>query len=172
MLVYVRTAQENDALLWLDENGQPVTESPVRVLRAAACTAETPSLPRRADHHPLVSQALTIVHEEKKHIQTGQLGRRTGARYKTYERLNEFLRQRQGDLFLTDAVRAAIQAVYDHPLTTEAADKLHRQFRLNINDDDLAGLVTGLHKDDRLVLVNLHDPALREPRIVCSLGLA
>ncbi len=172
VLVYVRTAQENDALLWLDESGQPVTESPVRVLRAAACTAETPALSRRADHHPLVAQALTIVHDERSKTPTGQLGRKTGARYKAYERLNEFLRHRQGDLFLTDHIRAAIQAIYDHPLTTEAADKLNRQLRLGISDDDLAALITGLHRDDRLVLVNLHDPALREPRIVCSLGLS
>jgi superfamily II DNA or RNA helicase len=172
VLVYVRTAQENDALLWLDEFGQAVTESPVRVLRAAACTAETPALPRRPDHHSLVAKALTIVNEERSHNTTGQLGRKTGARYRTYERLNEFLRHRQGDLFLTDHVRAAIQAVYDHPLTTEAADKLNRQLRIGVSDDDLAALVTGLHKDDRLVLVNLHDPGLREPRIVCSLGLS
>ena len=171
VLVYVRTAQDNDALLWMDDQGQPVTESPVRVLRAAACTAETPALPRRADHHPLVSQALTIVHEERRDTQSGQLGRKTGARYKTYERLNEFLRRRTGDLFLTDHVRATIQAVYDHPLTTEAADKLNRQLRLGLNDDDLAEMVTGLHRDDRLVLVNLHDHQLHEPRIVCSLGL-
>ena len=172
VLVYVRTAQENDALLWLDESGQPVTESPVRVLRAAACTAETPALPRRADHHPLVAKALAVVREERQHTQTGQLGRKTGARYKAYERLNDFLRHRQGDLFLTDHVRAAIQAIYDHPLTTEAADKLNRQLRLGLTDDALAELVTGLHRDDRLVLVNLHDPGLREPRIVCSLGLS
>ncbi len=172
VLVYVRTAQENDALLWLDETGQPVTESPVRVLRAAACQPDTPALARRADHHSLVGKALHHVHEERQHTQTGQLGRRTGARYRAYERLNEFLRHRQGDLFLTDHVRSAIQAIYDHPLTTEAADKLNRQLRLGISDDDLADLATGLHRDDRLVLVNLHDPGLREPHILCSMGLS
>lgn len=75
-------------------------------------------------------------------------------------------------MFLTDQVRAAIQAVFDHPLTTEAVDKLNRQLRSNITVDDLADMVTQLHRDDRLVVVNLHDEPTREPRILCSLGLA
>ncbi|MCX6880543.1 MAG: hypothetical protein NTW21_43070 [Verrucomicrobia bacterium] len=28
-----------------------------------------------------------------------------------------------------------------------------------------------LHRDDRLVVVNLHDEPAKEPRILCSLGL-
>jgi len=41
-----------------------------------------------------------------------------------------------------------------------------------VSDDDLAELVTTLHRDDRLVVVNLHDEPMKEPRILCSLGLA
>lgn len=51
-------------------------------------------------------------------------------------------------------------------------DKLNRQLRTNITDDDLAALVTQLHRDDRLVMVNLHDSRQAEARIVCSMGLA
>jgi hypothetical protein len=75
-------------------------------------------------------------------------------------------------MFLTDQVRAAIQAIYDHPLTTEAVDKLNRQLRSSISDDDLAALVTTLHRDDRLVVANLHDDEIKQLHIVCSLGLA
>jgi len=128
-------------------------------------------LPRRDDHHALVGAAAKIVFEERRDIQAGQLGSRRGARYRAYERLQDFLRHREGDLFLTDAVRAAIQAIYDHPLTTEAVDKLNRQIRSGISDDDLAALVTTLHRDDRLVVANLHDTDLKEARILCSLGL-
>ena len=102
----------------------------------------------------------------------GQLGSRRGARYRTYEILQDYLRHREGDLFLTDQVRAAIQAVYDHPLTTEAVDKLNRQLRSTIAAEDLAEMVTAMHRDDRLVVVNLHDAPSKEPRILCSLGLA
>jgi hypothetical protein len=85
--------------------------------------------------------------------------------------LQDYLRHREGDLFLNDHVRAAIQAIYDFPLTTEAADKLNRQLRSGISPDDLANLVTTLHRDDRLVVANLHDAPSKEPRILCSLGL-
>ena len=171
VLTYIRTRHDTDALVWIDPAGHAVSESPVRILRAAACTADTPALIRREDHHTLVGAAAKIVFEERRDIQAGQLGSRRGARYRTYERLQDFLRHREGDLFLTDAVRAAIQAIYDHPLTTEAVDKLNRQLRSGISDDDLAALVTTLHRDDRLVVANLHDADLKEARILCSLGL-
>lgn len=172
VLAYIRTPQDHDALLWLDADGKAVTESLVRVFRQAKCTPDQVAVPRRADHHTLVSKAIKIVEEERKVLQAGQLGSRRGARYRTYERLQDYLRHREGDLFLTDQVRSTIQAIFDHPMTTDAVDKLNRQLRSSISDDDLAALVTQLHKDDRLVVVNLHEETSREPRILCSLGLA
>jgi hypothetical protein len=65
-------------------------------------------------------------------------------------------------------VRAAIQAIYDHPLTTEAVDKLNRQLRTNISDH---ALTAQLHRDDRLVVVNLHDAPTKGSCILCYLGL-
>lgn len=171
VLTYIRTAQDHDALLWIDEKKQTVSESPIRVLRAAACLADTAALPRRDDHHELVSTAVRIVQEEHRSTQAGQLGNRRGARYRTYERLQDYLRLRENDLFLTDQVRAAVQAIYDHPLTTEAVDKLNRQLRTHISDDDLAQLVTTLHWDDRLVVSAIHDNEIMQPRILCSVGL-
>lgn len=172
VLAYIRTPQDHDALLWIDADGKTVSESPVRILRQAKCTADTPSLPRRSDHHRLVSRATKIVDEERKDSTSGQLGSRRGARYRAYELLQDYLRHREGDLFVTDQVRSAIQAIYDHPLTTEAVDKLNRQLRSTISPDELAEMVTALHRDDRLVVVNLHDEPSKEPRILCSLGLA
>lgn len=172
VLTYIRTPQDHDALLWIDAEGKTVSESPVRIFRQAKCEPDEPALPRRPDHHPLVARATEIVAEERRETAAGSLGSRRGARYRTYERLQDYLRHRADDLFLTDHVRAAIQAIYDHPLTTEAVDKLNRQLRTNITDDDLAALVTQLHRDDRLVMVNLHDSRQAEARIVCSMGLA
>jgi superfamily II DNA or RNA helicase len=172
VLAYIRTPQDHDALLWIDADGKTVSESPVRILRQAKCTEDTPALPRRNDHHVLVSRATRIVEEERSAMASGQLGSRRGARYRAYELLQDYLRNREGDLFLTDQVRAAIQAIYDHPLTTEAVDKLNRQLRSTISTEDLADMVTALHRDDRLVVVNLHDEPAKEPRILCSLGLA
>jgi len=172
VLCYIRTPQDHDALIWIDSEGKTVTESLVRIFRQAKCTAETPALPRRDDHHELVARSVKIVQEERTITKSGQLGSSRGIRYKSYQMLDDYLRHREGDLFLTDKVRAAIQAIYDFPLTTEAADKLNRQLRSGITADDLANLVTTLHRDDRLVVANLHDAPAKEPRILCSLGLA
>lgn len=170
-LVYIRTQQDNDALVWMDPQKNAVSESPVRILRAAACDEATPALPRREDHHALVARGMEIIREERKDQKTGQLGSRRGARYRTYERLQDFIKRRDGDLFLTDRVREAIQAVYDHPLTTQAADKLNRQLRSGISDDELAELVTSMHQDDRLVIIQPPEHQHKDARILCSLGL-
>ena len=45
VLVYMRTAQGNDALAWMDEAGKPVTQSQLTILKAAACAADTAPLP-------------------------------------------------------------------------------------------------------------------------------
>jgi hypothetical protein len=170
-LVYIRTQHDNDALVWVDGDKQTVSESPVRILRAAACSQETVPLPRREDHHELVAEAMRIIREERRDTKVGQLGTKRGARYRTYERLQDHMKRRQGDLFLTDQVRESIQAIYDHPLASSAVDKLNRQLRTGISDDELAELVTALHRDDKLVVVDSHNPKPNEARILCSLGL-
>jgi superfamily II DNA or RNA helicase len=170
-LVYIRTQHDNDALLWMDPDKTAVSESPVRILRAATCTADTPALPRREDHHELVAHSMHIIREERRDLRSGQLGSRRGARYRAYERLQDFVKKRDGDLFLTERVREAIQAIFDNPLTTTAVDKLNRQLRSGINDDELAELVTALHQDDRLVAVNDRETHRTDARILCSLGL-
>ena len=43
VMVYVRTADGNDALAWVDEEGRTVTESQHEILRAAACEPDTPT---------------------------------------------------------------------------------------------------------------------------------
>jgi hypothetical protein len=50
-------------------------------------------------------------------------------------------------------------------------DKLNRQLSAPITNDDPATLVTQLHRDDRLVMMNLHDAPQREAHIVRSMGL-
>ncbi|HEX7183023.1 MAG TPA: helicase-related protein [Thermoanaerobaculia bacterium] len=54
VLVYLRTADDNDFLAWLDEGGQSVTQSQLAILQAAACEPDTPGLPRHPCHHELV----------------------------------------------------------------------------------------------------------------------
>ncbi|MCZ2103427.1 MAG: helicase-related protein [Comamonadaceae bacterium] len=176
VLVYLRTGQGNDALAWMDENGQAVTQSQLTILKAAACAADTPALPRTEQHHALTQQGMAHIAEEEKST-GGALGRPSGARFKTYERIKRW-RERQGstrDLFITDEhirrVEKALEDIYRYPLTQSATDTLNRQLKAGISDHDLIDLVFALRGDGRLCLVDDQDQQ-REPSLICSLGLA
>ena len=40
VLVYMRTAEGNDSLAWVNNEGKSVTESQLAILKAAECTAQ------------------------------------------------------------------------------------------------------------------------------------
>ena len=168
-LVYLRTAQGTDALAWMDRAGNSVTESQFEILRAAACAPDTPALPRPADHHDLVRRAAEHIAHEERQV-GGQLGRPSGARFRTYERLTAYAERVAGTLFDTEALHRAIDDVYRRPLRPAAVDTLNRQLRSGVADETLAQLVIALRDDDRLCVTH-EDEAAGEPRILCSLSL-
>ena len=169
-LVYLRTAQGNDALAWVDKDGKNVTESQFEILKAAECSPETPALVRQENHHDLVRKGVEIIAAEEKSV-GGQLGRPSGARFRTYERLKRYAEQVKGTLFETPQLAKAIEEIYRFPLRQSATDTLNRQLRAGIADDKLAELAMALRDDDRLCIVHEEEQS-DEPLIICSLGLA
>ncbi|MDX2109649.1 MAG: helicase-related protein [Verrucomicrobiota bacterium] len=169
VLVYLRTAEGNDALAWVDREGNNVTQSQYEILRAAACEPETPALPRADDHHSLVRKGVEYVVTEEKNI-GGQLGRPSGARFRTYERLKRYAAQMKGTLFDTPQLAKTIEEIYRFPLRQSAIDTLNRQIRAGISDDSLADLAIALREDDRLCIIHDEEQS-HEPQIICSLGL-
>jgi superfamily II DNA or RNA helicase len=170
VLVYVRTAEGNDALAWVDNDGKSVTESQFEILRAAECQPETPALPRMDQHHLLVRKGVEKIVAEEKTV-GGQLGRPSGARFRTYERLKRYAEMVKGTLFDTPQLNKAIEDIYRYPLRQSATDTLNRQLRSGISDDKLADLVMALRDDDRLCIIHEEDQT-QEPQIICSLGLS
>jgi len=169
-LVYVRTGEGNDALAWIDEQGNSVTESQYEILKAAECLPETPALPRQPNHHETVRKGVEKIAEQEK-VTGGQLGRPSGARFRTYERLKNFVDQNQGSLFVTPDLLKAIDEIYRFPLREYAKDVLNRQMRTGISAYQLAELVVNLRADDRLCVTE-ENIERQEPKIICSLGLA
>lgn len=169
VLVYMRTTQGHDALAWMNRYGESVTESQFEILRAAQCPPETPGLPRHENHHLLVRKAAEHIAAEEEHV-GGALGRPTGARFRSYERLNAYAQSVENTLFDTEPLRRAINDIYRYPLRQTAADTLNRQLRSGISDEALAELVIALRDDDRLCVIHEQDER-QEPRIICSLGL-
>ena len=170
VLVYLRTAEGNDALAWVDNDGNNVTQSQFEILKAAECLPDTPALPRQENHHPLVRKGVEFVVAEEKTV-GGQLGRPSGARFRTYERLKRYAEQVKGMLFDTPQLAKTIEEIYRFPLRQSATDTLNRQLRSGISDEKLAELVMALRDDDRLCIVH-EEEQTHEPRIICSLGLA
>lgn len=170
VLVYLRTAEGNDALAWVDQGGNTVTESQFAILQAAACDSDTPAIPRQDNHHELVQKGVELIVKEEKSI-GGQLGRPSGARFRTYERLKRYAEQVKGTLFESPELHKAIDEIYRYPLRPSAVDTLNRQLRSGVSDEALAELVMALREEDRLCLVHEEEQA-QEPRIICSMGLA
>lgn len=169
VLVFARTADGNDALAYVDQDGNSITESQFDILEAARCRPDTPAQLHDPSHHDLVKSGVEHIVREEKRV-GGQLGRPSGARFRTYERLKRFADDNKGSLFITDELLRAIDDVYRYPLRQAATDTLNRQLRSGIDDIRLAELVVALRDEDRLCLVDAEVEA-QEPRIICSLGL-
>ncbi len=169
-LVYIRTGQENDALAWIDRDGQSVTESQFAILQAAACKPDTEGLLPLEEHHRLVAEAARIIAAEERSV-GGQLGRPSGARFRTYERLKGYAAEVEVSLFVDmQKFEKVIQTIYRHPLRQTALDTLNRQLRSGISNEALAALVIDLWEAERLCIIE-EERQTQEPHIVCSLGL-
>lgn len=174
-LVYMRTSEDNDALVWISDKGESVSHSNYDILRMAECSPETPARARADHHHDLVARAVAQVTAEERNV-GGQLGRRSGTRSRVYERLMRYHRTigSRRDLFVTDqlvrSLEKALDEIYRHPLRAAAKDALTRQLRDGINDEQLTELVLMLQDNNELCMSEdqtEHQP----PVLICSLGL-
>jgi len=169
VLVYLRAADGNDALAWIDQNGRSITESQFDILKAAECSPDTQALPRHEKHHEWVEKGVQLIVKEERSV-GGQLGRPSGARRRAYERLKRYAEEIKGTLFDSQELHKAIEEIYRYPLTDMAKETLNRQIKEGISDETLAQLVIALHNKDRLCLIQKEGEAI-EPMIICSMGL-
>ena len=170
VLVFMRTADGNDALAYVDREGRSITESQLEILSAAECRPDTPAQPHHESHHELVAEGVRHVVREEKRV-GGQLGRPSGARFRTYTRLKAYADAIKGQLFDVDALHKAIDDIYRYPLRPSAVDTLNRQLRSGVSDDQLAEIVMSLREEERLCLTGDAAAEAQEPQIICSLGL-
>lgn len=168
-LVYVKSPEGNDHLAWVGANGKTVTESQFTVLRAAECEPATPAVQRLPQHHDLVATGLQLAVSQDKAV-GGGLGRPSSPRRRTYERLKACATEQMQTLFRDDELERALDDMYQRPLLETAADLLNRLMRSGVNDAELTEAVKSLREEGRLTYAE-DDAALREPRVVCSMGL-
>lgn len=169
-IVYTRTADDNDILAWVDTMGNIITQSQLTILKASECTPTTPPLHKLENHHKLVESAMGHIREVESSI-GGQLGKKTGAKYRTYMRLVRYYEENKDTLFADERLKRAIDELFKYPLRESARDTLNRQLKAGLDDTGLAELVAALREEGKLCIVDETEVERREPQIICSLGM-
>lgn len=170
VIVYTRTANDNDILALINRDGEIITQSQLTILKAAECSAETPPVVKLNNHHELVEKGIGHIKVNEKDY-GGQLGKKSGVKYRVYMRLDNYCKEYEGTLFIPETLKRAIQDIYDYPLKEFARETLNRQLKSGLGDGDLANLVVSLKEEDRLCQINDSEKPFNEPQIICSLGL-
>lgn len=169
-IVYVRTVDDNDILTWVNNKGEIITQSQLTILKAAECAPDIKALHKLENHHSLVESAMGHIREVESSI-GGQLGKKTGAKYRAYMRLVLYYEENKDTLFAGEPLKRAIDDLYKYPLRESARDTLNRQLKAGIDDVSLAELVIALREEDKLCIVDKTEAERREPQIICSLGM-
>ncbi|MFD6858162.1 helicase-related protein [Rhodococcus sp. NPDC060090] len=159
VLCYVRTDSGIDGFgeATLDEQTRLLTGH--EVLRAFEATPEELGLEHHEQHDELLE------HLVRGPLATPQIaaGRLRGVRRTLWRRLGETLNNYSAD------TQAALDELYQHPLTKYAEQRLRKAVRSGASDEDLATRITALHRDGDLVIASRtgKDPI----RIVSSMGV-
>ncbi len=172
VLVFMKTGQGNCALAWMDKEGNSVTESQYRIMKAAKCDPDTAAVEKAADHHALTAKGVELIIKENRNVHNtaGTLGSRHGIRFRTYELIKHHLDHIEGELFDTSEIRKAIQEIYENPLKEKAKVVLGQHLKLKSSAQAVAEAVQALYEEDELVL-DKHETTNGEPQLICSLGL-
>ncbi|MGD8781532.1 MAG: helicase-related protein [Ignavibacteria bacterium] len=171
VIVYARTYDDNDILALVNNKGELVTTSQLRILKNAACLPGTKPLEKIPNHHELVKKGLDFIKVYESKI-GGELGRKTSARYRVYHRLNRYYEDNRETLFATEELKRTIDEIYKYKLREFAKETFNRQLRSGINDQDLADLAVSLRDEGKLVVIEEDEKIkYKEPQIICSLGI-
>jgi ERCC4-related helicase len=170
VIVYAKTADDNDCLTWINEKGEIVTQSQFEILKAVKCEITENALKRREKHHDLTKQAVEYISDLQDKL-GGQLGRTTGARYRAYMRLDNWLEKNKGSLFATEEIKRTHEDIYNYPLREYAKEVINRELKSGVSDEQLIDMLTGLREQGALCNKDGNDRVTKEPRIICSMGL-
>ncbi|MBF2057249.1 MAG: NgoFVII family restriction endonuclease [Cyanobacterium sp. T60_A2020_053] len=176
ILVYMRTSDGVDALAYVDENGNSVTQSQNRILRLARCELETKAISRHPHHFDLVEKGIKIITKQQQKISgNGKLGSPKSAKARTYNRLMDYIEKiKKTPLFAQgkewENLVEAVENIYNYPLKESALRRLNHQLKSGIKDEQLANMVVYLWENSALCVTH-EDKEMIDNQIICSLGL-
>ena len=175
-LVYVRTPDDVDALAYIRNDGEIITQSPKEILDVAECKPDETGLPKADQHHEIVEKGVVHIMQEERSTY-GTLGRRNGARYKAYIRLKKILEELgdKRDIFFTDdkvrELGKAMEEIYKYPLFQTAKNVINSHLKTAVGDVNFAEIITSLRDEKRLSMIPDKDDEHPDMRIICSMGL-
>lgn len=169
VVVYARTATDNDVLAQVDIQGNLISQAQKQILDAAKCEPDTPALPRLEKHHNLVAEGIKLINTAERDT-TGTLGRKTSIKYQAYTKLDNYIKQHEGTIFVSDALKKAVEAIYRFPLKEAAKELISRYLRTKDTIENLVRLVESLWEESKLCIEMEEDITNMEPSIICSLG--
>lgn len=156
---YVRTDSGVDGFGRATSDGTTSLLTGHEVLKTFEALPEEPGLEPVADNDNLIENLV------RGPLATPTLaaGRLRGVRRTLWNRLGATLHSHNADTSL------ALDDLYQHPLTKDAENRLRRAVRNQASDDELATLITALHRDGDLTVTarSGKDPI----RIVSSMGI-
>ncbi|MDR2199565.1 MAG: phospholipase D-like domain-containing protein [Deltaproteobacteria bacterium] len=170
VIIYARTYENNDALVWMDSFGNIVTQSQYTILKASECQYDTLPMKKLSNHHELVAKSIKKIMADT-HYNIGTLGRKNSVKYRCYKRLQRFCEDNSNMPSYPIALKYALDAIYRYPIKENAIDLITRQFKANISDDALAELIISLYESDRLCYKIDNDSDQKSTNIICSLSL-
>ncbi|ETZ63971.1 helicase conserved C-terminal domain protein [Mycobacteroides abscessus MAB_110811_2726] len=159
VVCYVRTDSGVDGFGRATPDGTTSLLTGHEVLKTFEAAPEEPGLEPAEDHDSLIE---TLVRGPLS-TPTLAAGRLRGVRRTLWNRLGATLYSHNAD------TSAALDDLYQHPLTKDAENRLRRAVRNQANNDELATLITALHRDGDLTVTarSGKDPI----RIVSSMGI-
>lgn len=170
VIVYAKTAEDNDILTWMNSDEKVITQSQLTILKAAECKSDEQALHKLPAHHEIVEKSIRYIRDEERKT-GGTLGKKSGVKYRSYTRLKNFCEDNEESLFVTEALKKAVDDIYKFPLKEFARETLNRQMKAGISDEDFAALVVSLREEEKLCIVDPEEQPLHVPQIICSLGL-
>lgn len=183
VITYVRTPNGFDMLSWYGSDGNLISQSQKRILKAMECSIDNQPEQPLDNHLQLVATAADNVAADNTNY-SGSLGNRFSTRYRIIDLLEKFCAEkdkkmaatRQDDLFYGKAsleeVKKAINDIYNYPLLDTVKTTLGRMLRnRKLTDEDIADYVVSMYNENQLVHKPKEDDDNRDNHIVCSLGL-
>lgn len=156
---YVRTEAGIDGFGWTTPDGETRLLTGLETLRTFESTPSEEAIERLPNHDELVTSLVrgplanpTIV-----------AGRLRGVRRQVWKRLGE------GLIDYGPEASAALDLLYQYPLTNEADRRLRNAIRNGATDEELAGRVAALAREERLVIE--HRSGSDATRIVSTMGV-